>query len=561
MLDANKNYYQSVMYAEDSGAKSGGIKGGEAPKSCPPNKGKPKPDGEAKGQRKKGKKGRSGHGDNEDYDPKTKSGKNKFQDPFFYAWNEEAIKDMASFPFLQSVGERIGTADEVPGIIIFPYRHAVGSQYFPGALSSRKKTYAAKAAQAFFEYVTQGITGGDPGFEAPDLIMAEVAAASLAALFAEGKRAYGMCKYFLQFNETYAQTAVEALGFDYNSIVSDLANFRSEYNVRAKQFEKQIALVGDFTLVQRWLYIATNIFTDTDSPEYSTAFAYRCDAYMAYDDISMNTGTSLQWYPRGSALYTQDSYFDLIDELMGALNGSDQREIFGAIRRVYDDSAFIKVEELMEDYLTPVVRNDVVGAAIHNCDWISTPVFGDAPDSVWTTVPTAIAKRQCAMYQTPAGDLRSTYVTAAPASAPAPELLLDMYDHLVNPGNVLDITANMQFTNETYSIGSASVAVIHCRTEVLTGIEIYVQNEDVAFLTINKRISGTVSIATMEVISLLSHMDSHPLLTYGSGSAVANYIGEIDKYTFVSLQALTKLHAKCFYQLLALPANSKSVTK
>lgn len=499
------------------------------------------------------------------------------QDAFWYAKDQKAIDDMASFPFLETVNEPFDAtataSDGVPGLMVFDYVPTVGSDTPAGPIYTGGVDYRTRAAQAYYQYVTQGFTGG-VDFEAPDLLMTAIAAESLIALMLEGPRAYGLTKYYLQFNSAYARQVVNQLGFDYDDLVKDLANFRSEYNIRVDEFNKSVAVPKSFFIGDRWEFISSYLFTDVDEAEYATAYAYAMSKAIKYDATKMSTGTSLQWITvRDTAeRLTVDEYFSLIDSLMSALKDDDVRAIFGAVRRVYNDSDLKKLTILDKTYLTPVVRNDIVAAAIHNAHWTNCTPYAYAPSSLYSEGESADGN--CLMFQTGSGQLVSlvgVYQGLGQTfdGQDQSDYLIDMYDRLVSPANILDVTVNIQGLSGknfgTITIGTTNYTLkgMFCRTELLIGCRTQISS---MYYNLKKAYASSEVLTAIGAIAAMSHLDSHPLLLMTGASSTANlkpvyYLGEIDKYTFIAANKIQKLQHKTLYNLLSMPVNSKSITR
>lgn len=530
------------------------------------------------------------------------SGMINAQDPFWYAQDQKAIENMASFPWNEVVGSRfpgIGAkdnSDKTPAIVVYPVWHMIGS----GDVS--KNNYLTRAADSYYQYVTQGFTGS-VDFEAPDLLFTALAAESLLSVMIEGKRAYGMMRYYLQSNKYYAKTMIDALGFSYESLKKDLAEFRSQYNIRVSQLNKIIAVPKSFFIGDRWEYLSSWIFTDTDSPEYSTAYAYKIAAALKYEATASTTGTALSWAVKPYNNMTVDQFFDYIDELVNALIDNDARDVFGAVRRVYDDSQLKTISELDEDFTTTIVRNDIIAMSLHNAmplgQFQASITAKDKPSIMLPLVQTPIGAIASTVYGNYMGGSASIGENTYPCVYEPKEFILDMYDHTISPANVLDATASMitldyddRILNES---GGIVLAKVICRSEIISlpimyslydngqseaavYAPIYISNPHFTFAANSNGATWTKSDATKR-ISEFSHLDSHTIMrvmdtptvdniTIGDKStqvyrfhAVMAYIGEIDKYTGISAEKLSQMHEKSQYQLLSMPSNAKSVTK
>lgn len=532
--------------------------------------------------------------------------KGSCQDAFWYAKDKGAIDNMASFPFLKVMGDSIARQGaKAPFAIMANYRPTIGGDVLLTANADdpaqntylETVNYKTKAADAYYQYITQGYTGAIDSFEAPDLLMAALAASSLVALFEEGRRAFGCSKYFLQFNRSYAKDIIEgALSFNYVDLASQKADFCAQYNILAEEFNKVVALPKGFTICDRWKYISQSLFTDTSEPEFSTMYGWRAQAFLKYNATAATTGTCLQWVYRDMTTpLTKQNYFSLIEDLLSALISSDTRTMFGAIRRVYSEADLYKVEELDQNYLTTIVQNDIVAMQFHNMKWIGNKT-ALAPSAI---LPAAYQsgsegeslKNDIPVFQDATGEMRSIITVVETPSTfnvnPASDhpMVLDLYDHLVSAENILDATTNMMVRYRLTSPAQAGLPsgsnLLVCRTELITSLNaVYyndsnvVTNESVSdYYQINIASTGGTSTSDVEAflrqIGLLTKMDSHPLIFQGNGSSIlnggyaspSNIIGETDHYTNITGSDMIKLHNRCQYQLLSLPANEKSVTR
>lgn len=525
------------------------------------------------------------------------------QDPFWYAKDQKAIENMANFTWNAIVGDEYpglgpvaGNRDKTPAIVVYPVWHAIGSG------DTSRNNYLTRAADSYYQYVTQGFTGG-VDFEAPDLLFTALAAESLIASIIEGKRAYGLLNYYLQYNKYYARTIIEALGFDFDDLKSNMANFRTQYNIRVSQLNKILAVPKSFFIGDRWEYLASWIFTDTDSPEYSTAYAYSIAAALKYEATAITTGTSLSWALKGSDKMTVSQFFASIDNLMNAMIDSDVRAIFGAVRRVYDDSQLKTLSELDENFTTTLVRNDVVAMAIHNtmpmAQFQSKITAVNSPSTFLPLTQSVEGAIVTNIYGNYMGGSATVDGATHPCIYEPDVLILDMYDHTVNPGNVLDATANMTVLDysDSYSTGSGGIILnrIICRSEIVSTPMIYTINDATGKMemsyapvyasntqfefAINSNSATWNTSQAIDRIAKFTHLDSHTIMrvmctpvkedcVVGDNptkvfkfTGVQAYIGEIDKYTSITVADLKAMHETSQFQLLSMPSNTKSVTR
>lgn len=495
------------------------------------------------------------------------------QDPFWYAKDEQAIRNMASFPFLEVVGNSIGqyTSDKIPGVMVISWVPAFNNN------TGTPVDYITKAANAYFQYVTQGFTGS-VDFEAPDLLMTALAAESLAAVLIEGKRVYAATKYYLQFNATYAEMLVRALGFDYEDMVQGLADFRTQLNLYIEQFNKIIAVPKSFFVGDRWEFLSGAVFTDTSSPEYSTAIVYRCNTPFKYSGTTAKTGTCLEW--RGGAVvtttnYTRAAYFNLLDELLTALTSDDARAMFGAIRRVYSPDQLKIATPLNDDIVLPILKHDIMSAAIHNASWCVYPTDDSANVIGYLSAINATDSKEhlnVPLYQNASGKIISSvygYDSTGGTGFQCISQPISMYDHLVSPANVLDITANVACasvygTSVTPKDSTNVYYPLACRSEAITSVRLYTfdgSGNPKATILPKYQMTFNGASSSLEALYQWSKIDSAPILVIGSSTNINGYLGEFDKYTVLSRHEISNLQNSTLFQLLSMPTNTKSVTR
>nr|DAF63221.1 MAG TPA: capsid [Picobirnaviridae sp. ctQQI1] len=510
------------------------------------------------------------------------SDKNMYQDPFWYGKDITAIKDMASFPWLEIVGTRIkGTAtDAVPGMIALTYRHAINTNALQdGSLDNRFGNYATRAARAYYNYVVQGFSSSVP-FEAPDLMMTALAAASVRAWMLEGFRAYTVLAYYVMQNKYYAKDIMQGLGFDYSDWISNKARFRTQYNLRVRAMNNTLVIPKGLFISDRWDFIASNLFTDTTSPDYSSLMGYVNRAVLKFDATTAKYGTCLKWKETTTPgkLLTVDDFFNIVDDLLNALNDDDVRSIFASVLRVYPVGNLKMLSEITEESPNiPVFRNDVVAATFHNAIWANSPAESNSSKKYCRTpaayMISGTESNEVVIYQDNFGNiltrLLGSYSTTepslnTPSKALATDVILDMYDNLITPENVLDITASMQIAGEMET-GVAGTYPIYCRAEYITGLYVlgdFTSTNGSYNPTMNPILdnwNGTFSPS----LCALTHIDSFPIVPFRStapGTAITGYLGELDKYTTISRETLALLHDRCLFNMLLMPENTKSIT-
>nr|AVX53305.1 putative capsid [Marmot picobirnavirus] len=509
------------------------------------------------------------------------------QDPFFYAKDQKALEDMANLHYNKIVGDTYlkYSADSTPIIAIIPYDHGLCA----GTDEAPSGSYVQRAADAFFNYYTQGYTTG-VDFEAPDVLMAVIAAASLSSVMLEMKRPFGLMHTFLQWNKGYAQRMVEALGLDFQDLKDNLAVFRTQYNLRVSTFNSTIAIPKSFMLLLQWGFIAGNVFTDTSSAEFSTAYAWKIRNAVQYNPTKLRTGSCLTWFSMQNESNTPlkiSEWFNKVDQLFASFNDSDIRNMFGSIRRIYNPSDLLTLSEIDAEYDTSLLQHDTVAMQLHNLGWVND-IAGLYPIDDLTPGESNVPN--VALFQTSDGAIRSAVSSTAAQSDNQDndgllyndsEIILDMYDHLVNAGANIDATAYMNFaipeqmpSNLHAQHGEIRYYKVIHRSTINVGFLLYTMD---GIISVSKLLNSDMIVNNpsdfIAAISSISHLDSHPLLFVmtdvgASGINTGEFstyrvdqiLGEIDKYTGITPDYLDELNKQSMFQLLAMPANTKSTT-
>lgn len=512
------------------------------------------------------------------------------QDPFWYAQDERAIQNMGNIPFNTPFGAGFeqpnitNHVDLVPGVVVNWFSPCIYSDV------QQSDSYATRAAHAYYQYVTQGFTGG-VDFEAPDLLMTAIAGSQVFMGMAAIKRMMGIVHYYLQLNPWYAEKLVSSIGLDYSDLVNNYRDYVARYNVMAAQINKTIAVPAKFFAAQRWVFLASYLFSDAADPEYSTLYMWMPKTILQYDATTMPTGTCLMeadFVPvhSSSNLYTLGDLMNNVDHCIRLLLDDDVRAIFGAVRRVYSDGEFMKIQPYADDFATPILKHDVMAMEFHNMETLNMSPTDRA--SVLAS-PSAVTyydgqghleATKVRVYQDENGRIGDSYYILEGESAMYNPLanssnragadhILDLYDHMVNPGNVLDATAFKLAIAKSAGFNVADDQLnkpahkLNFRSEIILGMEVVVLATTTPYLSFIAHTCCTTSHLSEYQMGQLTRVDSHPLVGIWKTSLIGydGFFGELNKYTMISEDLISRTNNLSQYTLLMMPENSKNLLK
>lgn len=530
---------------------------------------------------KKKNKGKGGKPGGKPGNPKDKGGSDQKsfrpstkQDPLFYAPDAMALKDMASFPWNYVLGQPVSLnvradCSAAPGIMRIKYIPAIGYQGLSVLdMPAAGNNYPTRAARTFFNYFTQGFTSG-VDFQSSDIMIATICAANLCAFMELGRRVYGVTKFKATLNAYYPRALIEALGFDYDDLIANLANFRMEFNIRARQISQSMAVPESLPILKKWIWDNSMIFCDSNDVVHSQLYFFTPEKYFEYSATAMPTGTCAKLSRVDGDRVTVGTFFKMIDIMINALDDDDTRAMFGALKRVYSDAQLYKIPELEESYVTNIYHHETALMAIHNMTWL-----GDAEVEYSTGDIAQVGGGKIAIYQTAEGMIQSRPgIAKMEYSKYHMNLIttnnrhmLDLFDYQTSPDAVVDVTAMICSVNTELAGDGTNHHPISCRCEIPTHVSVvYNNNNGQSTELAIPQCYDKDNIAVYNILyslNLFTAFNYMPFLYVKNVTSdnIENYFGELDNVQLVNARDMFMLHERTFAQLLNIVPNAKSVT-
>lgn len=271
-------------------------------------------------------------------------------DPSWYNQDPSLARDSASIPFSYVVGNPIHLGvDSIPwnrpGIMKISLTPTIGEASVPNSPIN----IAATANYSFIRHANSG----HANYDAPDLMLYEIALASAYSYLNYLQRIYGLATLYSTSNRYYPKALLQSDFVDFDDINANLANFRYGINVFINKLAA-FAVQGDMPYFKRQAFLYSNVYTQGDSAK-SSLYYYTPHAFYQYSlntdgsgmlkFVRMAQPTESVKYPK-TVKYLLDFGNSLIDPI---LSSEDMGIMSGDILRAYG-SNILKVAPIPEYY-------------------------------------------------------------------------------------------------------------------------------------------------------------------------------------------------------------------
>lgn len=344
--------------------------------------------GKAKNKSKKGKKGKGkgkkNYNSNKGLEAVTRGvdegGVSHSNDISWYSKNPELLQQAGNLSWGYKLGLPVNYTNEnfmfkvldnkpltrVPGFMF------VGVIPGPGVTAdsdtfqeSDAVNLAAKDQYAYIRYANSGHANYDP----QDLMLYYLAWDEIQMEIYDAMRAYGIANITNLQNRYMPRALVQALGWDYEAIVSDRANFASKIN-------SAIARIGAFPVPKgmhyfsrhEWLF--SNLFTDETSLK-SQIFGFKKVMYRVFEHNDGENGGALISHIRpgatGKTLLTPTAWFNGILEMINRIADSeDMGIIMGDILKAWGTENCMTIDYMSQDYICKPAYDETVKCQFEN---------------------------------------------------------------------------------------------------------------------------------------------------------------------------------------------------
>nr|AVX53309.1 putative capsid [Marmot picobirnavirus] len=191
----------------------------------------------------------------------------------WYAPDELIGASMANFPYnipagsnfnpsAQLVGDPVMEApriSRIPGVMVIDYIPCYGS------VSSEDSAAAINVAARAMYAVVRKANSGSAVYESADLMTYFMAMDQIYVKMFEIRRILGLAGLNSFMNRNLPRTIIQALGVNYQDLITNFAVYVGQYNLLALKINNQFAIPNTFDLFKRRAFLCSNVFTDASS--------------------------------------------------------------------------------------------------------------------------------------------------------------------------------------------------------------------------------------------------------------------------------------------------------
>lgn len=467
-----------------------------------------------------------------------------FNDPMWYAKNEQMLKDSASYSYNSPVGTDLpfqfdlnvkhnSKATSVPSLLSMQFVMGPG-------VSEDASSPVNLAAQNIYAYVRYNNSGAK-NYDSPDLMMYLLAMDSLYAGWNWLKRIYGYCFVYSQYNTTMPECFAAADHINLSDFRSNLANFREYLNLTAAQISS-FCVPAIMPLFTRHSWMCSNIYKDADANK-AQMYMFVPKIFYKFSETGSQYGTSLTpvdipGYKGNSHMATLSEVEEWFSDLINAVAYSEDFGIMsGDILKAYGQDKLFKLSPVVEGYSVLPVYNEEVLSQIHN----STVLIGVKGDSLGVT-------------QDPTnGWIKWSPMFNAGGSMSFKEsVIINMPWDDVTPANTM-VATRLTATFKKIEV-SGAFGIGAMGSEFISGMQIVRQYDGGLHVGSNfgqyfYLKSGSTDdniFGTLDTLCQVSQFDWHPLLDLFSGAGdtltFAGHLGDINNYTTMTTHDLQRIH-------------------
>lgn len=508
----------------------------------------------------------------------------------WYVPNDQILNDSASFAFSNALGAKVGVGGSIAGTRNYNELTLPGIcriQYVPTyGLSTSRNSALMTAARNIYSFVRHA-NSGHSNYDAPDLMMYICAIDNLYTLYWECVRAYGAMRYFRQKNLYLAKPLVQALGFEYEPFISNMADFRLFIQEMALKLNV-FAVPKTFTLFQRHMFMASSVFCDSSNLK-GQLYAYVPAGIGYLDEMNEETGAwgkILYEYrfsrPTEAGInYTFDTYAnvdavanDFYKMYNKLISSEDFNIMSGDIMKAYGTENCVQLAMIGEDYTTVPAYQPEVLPQIMNTRAFG-PVLNSTVDDNGSIVITLVNQTDDGVLTTV--DSADTY-GRIPANYNADKFVFNLHEETPTPADVM-VASRMTpgigiATSQAVAVASMG-SEIAIRFDVVTEPATYAESSAnqytylTSYLTLpNADTSAEVTYSSgrglVEELCSASIFDWFPIITVFASSSGSSsdtnlkpikWLGDLDNYTVMQNSDVKKMHDTALYQELGIPFN------
>lgn len=471
-------------------------------------------------------------------------------DPSWYGKNPELLKDAASINTSNVSGDSLLLEENVqisytskavatPGICTLETSPSIG--HTRGG--SKAVNMAAKNIYSFVRHANSGASN----YDAPDLMMAILAADQVFSMLAHAIRAYGTAMVYNQKDRYTPEALITSMGFDFNDIMNNLANYRYRINQLIAQ-ASVIWVPSNMPIVARHFWMYSNIYRDSEDDKAQYYLMVPASTWK-FEPATSEQGSSLSVINFNYSAATKFSTFlDTIQTMLSPIvEDEDMGIMFGDLLKAYGKDNLFSLNMIEDMYTVLPVHNREVLSQIHNSTAVSV-----TPAGVFQTDTGVIYE----------GISELGFFPSTRSSASVLTTLLNFWEKSPSPETVMVSTRLHALSHRDMNENDAKCTLI-CGTEYVRLYRLYQYENGVLVRKPFRTLLSTNEQDEIDVSAELSKFDWAPQLHVGNYTAGATQADDrwvfdslyfdLDNFTIVGDNALIKMNETALFSEFGVP--------
>lgn len=480
-------------------------------------------------------------------EPKVIPCKNSDNDPSWYAKNSQLLNDAAAVNTTNVSGYPVSVfepsngygslpiARAVPGILTLSVIPSIGTYDETNATSA-----VNLAAKNIYSYVRHA-NSGSANYDAPDLMMAILAADQVFSAISMAVRAYGIAMNYNQLDRYTPVALLRAMGFDPDSVINNMAQFRYYIN-QAIARASVIWVPSDMSIVARHYWLYSNVYRDSEDHK-AQYYMYVPANFLKFEPTAENTGSSLsvvQWGTYNA--HSIGDWFNMITSMLDPIiSDEDLGIMFGDMLKAYGSNNLFTMNQIPDNYTIIPVHNPEVLSQIHNAT--TTPV-----------TETGVSQKNNVIYQKKGSINRNAFKAALK--------VFNFWQANPDPSTVM-VSSRLRSWVDGIKIETDGkmTAGVKCGTEYVNNFALfYYDNANVLQRVVFYSMNPNLTSGQIGLLSKFDWMPQFGDFTYTAGSKpesdtfnVNSFIMDLDNYTEISTNTVEKMHNVALFSEFGVP--------
>lgn len=299
-------------------------------------------------------------------------------DASWYMRYPELARDASKMPFTIPLGKYPmitsnapdskvkfkGTTFSVPGVMAIEWFPTIGQ-------SDSNNSPVNLVSREVYSFVRHA-NSGHSNYDAPDMMMYILAMDSLYSFYSAMTRVYGVMMLYSGMNRYMPKALVESLGFNFDDISQNMAQFRWLINQVAYKLTALYVPAG-MSYFERHIWLNSGVYLDAQSYKAQT-YVFKQSAYYTYSASAATGYAARLIYTEVPSKLTVSKCAEFVNSLLNPiLADEDMNIISGDMLRAFGADNLFTVAPISEDYVVVPTYSPEVLSQIQNLTILGKP--------------------------------------------------------------------------------------------------------------------------------------------------------------------------------------------